>query len=414
MKQLRLSLILLLSSFSLALGQSKTLKPENYLTDEVKLFADSLAQKINEQLAAFEQDKGHQIFIYIGDTLMGKDLDEFGPQLAEQWGVGKKESDNGVLLTIFIKDRKVRIDVGYGLEASLTDLEANRIISEEIGPAFRRGAYFTGVQNAIQAIQQEISRAITAPAPAQSLTSGQETQKKKSKYYYEVPFTLLMTNTLLMSFWGYLAGLLLLWSMLGKRLDVKRKKNVSLFTSDEKRKRFWWLLYILYLASLLINIFWFIPRWLYFTYFLLFPFLFVWGLVALVLASIVWAYLKHSEIHLPFIRVNVGFQLFSLLTPFLFFYVYLYSPFFILWISGFALVLFNYFCFYNKKGRGSSRAYTYSSKPYSYKSYSSSSYSSSSSSYSSSSSSSSSYSGGSSFSGGGGGSFGGGGASGSW
>jgi len=110
-----------------------------------------------EKVVERERDSSsNQIAVLIVPALMGESLDEFSLRVAEEWKLGNKEKDNGVLLFIAVDDRKVRIETGYGLEGVLTDALSSRIIRNEIAPRFREGDYDGGVRAGVAAIIQGI------------------------------------------------------------------------------------------------------------------------------------------------------------------------------------------------------------------------------------------------------------------
>jgi uncharacterized protein len=112
------------------------------------------AQQLEERLARFEQETGHQIAILTIPSLEGDALEDFGIRVAESWKIGQKGFDNGAILIVAQKDRKLRIEVGYGLEGVLPDAIANRIISEIIVPRFRENDYSGGIEAGVNAILQ--------------------------------------------------------------------------------------------------------------------------------------------------------------------------------------------------------------------------------------------------------------------
>lgn len=111
-----------------------------------------------ERILRAEQDStSNQISVLIIKSLNGGSLEEYSLRVAEKWQPGQAEKDNGVLLLISVDDRKVRIEVGYGLEGRLTDAMSSRIIRNEIAPRFRNGDYDGGVQAAVMAIIKTIA-----------------------------------------------------------------------------------------------------------------------------------------------------------------------------------------------------------------------------------------------------------------
>lgn len=116
-------------------------------------------QLLEENLARLEQEESTQIVVLTIPSLDGDNLESFALRVFEQWRLGQKEKDNGALLLIAVQDRKIRIEVGYGLEDRLTDLLSGRIIRDEIAPAFRQGDYNQGVINGVGAMIQAVQGA---------------------------------------------------------------------------------------------------------------------------------------------------------------------------------------------------------------------------------------------------------------
>ncbi len=90
--------------------------------------------------------------IAIFKSLEGESLEDYSIRLAQQWRVGQKSLDNGVILLVFLQDRKVRMEIGYGLEPVIPDAVAGRIIRDVMGPRFREQRYAQGLEEAVQAV----------------------------------------------------------------------------------------------------------------------------------------------------------------------------------------------------------------------------------------------------------------------
>jgi uncharacterized protein len=105
-------------------------------------------------LAAHEQATGQQVVVVTLDSLQGFTIEDFGYQLGRHWGIGQKGTNTGALLIVVPKEHKVRIEVGYGLEGTLTDATSRTIIESDILPAFKRGDFNAGVLAGTQAIVQ--------------------------------------------------------------------------------------------------------------------------------------------------------------------------------------------------------------------------------------------------------------------
>jgi uncharacterized protein len=114
------------------------------------------AEQLSTQLEAHEQKTGNQVAVLILPSLEGEPLEEYSHRVATTWKLGRKGTDNGVLLLIALKERKLRIEVGYGLEGTLTDLRSARIIRQEIVPRFKAGDVAGGVRAGTEAILRTI------------------------------------------------------------------------------------------------------------------------------------------------------------------------------------------------------------------------------------------------------------------
>ena len=122
------------------------------VNDYAGLLPSNKAQELEGRLAQFEQETGHQIAVLTVASLEGDALEDFSIRVAENWKIGQKGFDNGAILVIAQKDRKLRIEVGYGLEGVLPDAIASRIIREVIVPRFRANNYSGGIEAGVDAI----------------------------------------------------------------------------------------------------------------------------------------------------------------------------------------------------------------------------------------------------------------------
>jgi len=123
---------------------------------EPKVLSQQTSDMLETRLRAYKDSTSNEIAILIISSLDGESIEEYSLRVAEEWKLGDKEKDNGVLLMISVNDRKARIEVGYGLEGVLTDALCNRIIRNEIAPNFRKDDYDGGVTAAIDAIVKGI------------------------------------------------------------------------------------------------------------------------------------------------------------------------------------------------------------------------------------------------------------------
>jgi uncharacterized protein len=153
-----LRLLLLASGISLAwLGGAAGLAKEvPFLAGRVNDYAEMIDQATEERIEAklsdFEAATGSQVAVLTIDSLDGDPLEDFSLRVAETWALGRKGVDDGLLLLVARDDRKMRIEVGYGLEGQLTDLESGRILSNILRPAFRSGEFAAGIEAGVDAI----------------------------------------------------------------------------------------------------------------------------------------------------------------------------------------------------------------------------------------------------------------------
>jgi uncharacterized protein len=132
---------------------------EGYVNDYAGMIQPSTKSKLDEALRSFEQSDSTQIVILTIPSLEGENIEEFGIKVAERWKIGHQGKDNGVLLIVSKRERKIRIEVGRGLEGKLTDLMAGRIIDQVIKPKFKQsdfdGGFIAGISALISATRGE-------------------------------------------------------------------------------------------------------------------------------------------------------------------------------------------------------------------------------------------------------------------
>jgi uncharacterized protein len=125
-----------------------------YVNDYAGMLAVETVRSLEQSLADFERSDSTQIAVLTIPSLEGEVLEDFSIKVVEKWGIGQKSKDNGVLLLVAKKERKVRIEVGYGLEGVLTDLLSGRIVDQVITPAFKAGRFDQGLSAGVGAIIQ--------------------------------------------------------------------------------------------------------------------------------------------------------------------------------------------------------------------------------------------------------------------
>ena len=152
MKLTKLFIVFIIAVFSFtnAVAQNVIERPNPpvLVTDLAGVLSPEQKQALENKLVAIDDASSNQIAVVILPTLEGNPIEEYATKLFRTWGIGNKKSRNGVLLLIAIQDKKIRIEVGYGLEGAIPDITANSIIDNDIKPAFRQQAYYEGIDKA--------------------------------------------------------------------------------------------------------------------------------------------------------------------------------------------------------------------------------------------------------------------------
>ena len=144
------------------------------VVDQAQLLSTPTNAALTHQLAAYEAQSGNQLVVATVPSLRGHEIEEYSYQLGRAWGIGQKGKNNGVLLLVAPKERRVRIEVGYGLEGALTDAQSSRIIQSVVLPRFKQGAMEQGILDGVVAIEMAVSG--SAPALIQNRPAQQETE----------------------------------------------------------------------------------------------------------------------------------------------------------------------------------------------------------------------------------------------
>ena len=174
-------LIALLAPFAPAAAQEAAVP---YLTgrvvDNAEILSADTRRRLTEVLRQHEQKSGNQIAVLTVPTIHGESIEEYAVRVFEQWKLGQKGKDNGVLVVIVPEDRRMRIEVGYGLEGVVTDAHASRIIRNVMTPRFREGDFNGGTARGVDALiaQLEGRQAAAGAEPRRA----QRPQTTKSEF----------------------------------------------------------------------------------------------------------------------------------------------------------------------------------------------------------------------------------------
>jgi uncharacterized protein len=168
---IKVLLLLLLALPALAQVAVPPLKGR--VTDLTGTLKPDQAAALEQMLQSFEARKGSQIAVLMLPTTQPETIEQYALRVAEQWKIGRKKVDDGVVMVVAKDDRAVRIEVGYGLEGALNDATANRIIRELIVPRFREGDFFGGISAAADRMIRVIDgEPLPPPRPAPQVGGG--------------------------------------------------------------------------------------------------------------------------------------------------------------------------------------------------------------------------------------------------
>lgn len=171
--RLTLAALLLFASTLLAQAAPEFPPLTGRVVDQAGLLDAQTRSQLERMLVAHEQATTEQLVVVTLPSLQGEPIEDYGYQLGRHWGIGQKGKDNGALLIVARDERKVRIEVGYGLEDRLTDAQASVIINQLILPAFRRGDFAGGIRSGVTAMLQVLGGQPLAE-PRHSAASRQE------------------------------------------------------------------------------------------------------------------------------------------------------------------------------------------------------------------------------------------------
>ena len=148
-----------------------------HVVDTAGLLQDAQRGELDRRLWQFEKARGSQIVVLILPTTQPESIEEFSIRVFDAWKLGRKQANDGILILVAVRDRKLRIDTGYGLEGAIPDAIAKRIVTEIIAPKFRGGDPYAGLAAGIEQIEKLVEGERLPPAgkvrPTQSAQPGQ-------------------------------------------------------------------------------------------------------------------------------------------------------------------------------------------------------------------------------------------------
>jgi uncharacterized protein len=180
-------------------------KLSGQVVDEANLLAPAQEQALTTKLAALATQSGRQLVVATIPDLQGYDISDYGYRLGRAWGIGDKERNDGALLIVAPNERKVRIEVGYGVEGVLTDAVSSRIIRNDITPRFKSGDFPGGIEAGVDRIGQ----ILTLP-PDEAAAFAKQAEAAERKRGDD-------GNSVMVIFWIAIALFILLPMIFGRR-----------------------------------------------------------------------------------------------------------------------------------------------------------------------------------------------------
>src|SRR3954471_14702831 len=173
MSRARASLLALLLAFAFAAWAEVAVPPlSGRVVDKTGTLSGSDIASLDNTLRDFEARKGSQVAVLIVPTTQPETIEQFSIRVAEAWKIGRRRVDDGAILVIAKDDRKLRIEVGYGLEGALTDVTARPIIDEAVTPKFGTAAFSGGISDAVKRLLRVIDGEPLPPAQRKQSSPG--------------------------------------------------------------------------------------------------------------------------------------------------------------------------------------------------------------------------------------------------
>jgi len=141
-------------------------RPTGFVNDYANVLSAQSKAELEAMLSSYEEQTGSEISVVTIPRLSDETIETYAVRLFEDWGIGKRGQDNGALFLIAVDDREMRIEVGYGLEPDLTDIESKQIVTNVVPPYFQSGDFDEGVRAGVVGMIQAIGKDFDAPAAA--------------------------------------------------------------------------------------------------------------------------------------------------------------------------------------------------------------------------------------------------------
>jgi uncharacterized protein len=199
-------LLLLLLAIAAPASAQDFPKLTGRVVDAADLLTNDQEAALTQKLQALENSTHRQLVVATVPDLQGYPIEDYGYKLGRAWGIGQKQANNGVILLISKNDKKIRIEVGYGLEPILTDAYSGEIIRDQITPAFKQGDFAGGINAGVDAIAQQLQ----APPEEQEKRVQQAVARQTNAHHSSGSFVPLI-------FWAIILLFIVIPAIRGRR-----------------------------------------------------------------------------------------------------------------------------------------------------------------------------------------------------
>ena len=175
------------------------------VTDLTGTLSAQQKSELEARIAAYEARRGSQLAVLMLPTTKPEEIEQYSMRVAEAWKIGRKGVDDGLILVIAKNDRRLRIEVGYGLEGVIPDSAARRVIDERITPRFRDGDFYGGVRDGVDQLI-ELAEGEKLPPPLQAAPSRQSSQDDWPHYIFVGIVFIAIAGTFLKAMFGRVPG----------------------------------------------------------------------------------------------------------------------------------------------------------------------------------------------------------------
>lgn len=226
-------------------------KPIGFVNDFADVLSSEFEENLENKLTSFRDQQGPEVVVVTVKTLEGDVVENYAVELFNQWNIGKKGEDNGVLFLVAIEDRKMRIEVGYGAEANLNDAKAGRIIRNTIAPEFKNEDYEAGIEKGTEEIIASLKGLESEESPALLTSEDVDLFTIFAIFFFSGIFIYLVAFLARSKSWwaggviGFIIGIItsltvgIILGLIGLILDYILSQNYKKLKQAKKSTGFW-------------------------------------------------------------------------------------------------------------------------------------------------------------------------------